>query len=53
LGLNSQDSLVLKRLVWHDTYGGCHSSPAPSGWVALSRESIRWVNLLNVYGKMT
>src|SRR4029453_2356733 len=48
-----QDNIVLRRLVWHDTCGGCHSSLTPSGLVALSRESIRWVNLLNVYFKMT
>src|SRR5215831_5676191 len=48
-----QDNIALRHPVWHDTCGGCHSSPAPSGLVALSRESIRWVNLLNVYFKMT
>jgi hypothetical protein len=36
---------VLKRPVWHDICGGCHSSLAPSGLVALSSESIRWDNL--------
>src|SRR5215470_10232594 len=48
-----QDNIVLRHLVWHDTCGGCHSSLTPSGLVALSRESIRGVNLLNVYFKMT
>src|SRR5712691_8442731 len=48
-----QDNIVLRHPVWHDTCGGCHSSPAPSGLVALSRESIRWVNLLSVHFKMT
>ena len=28
-----------------DSCGGCHSSLAPSGLVALSSESIRWDNL--------
>src|SRR6266849_903321 len=32
------DSLVSRPPVWHDTCGGCHSSSAPSGLVALSRE---------------
>jgi hypothetical protein len=40
-----QDTIVLKRPVWHDICGGCHSSLAPSGLVALSSESIRWDNL--------
>ena len=35
-----QDTLVLKRPVWHDIGGGCHSSSAPSGLVALSSKSI-------------
>src|SRR6266446_5016629 len=30
--------MVLRHPVWHDTCGGCHASPAPSGLVALSRE---------------
>src|ERR1043166_3898158 len=47
-----QDTIVLRHLVWHDTCGGCHSSLTPSGLVALSRESIRGVSLLNVYFKM-
>jgi hypothetical protein len=33
--------IPLKRPVWHDICGGCHSSSAPSGLVALSSESIR------------
>src|SRR5215470_467032 len=48
-----QDNIVLRHLVWHDTCGGCHSSLTPSGLVALSRKSMRGVNLLNVYFKMT
>src|SRR4030095_5255693 len=47
------DTLVLGHLVWHDTGGGCHSSSAPSGLVALSREHRRWGNLLTTYCKMT
>src|SRR5262249_52681614 len=39
--VGGQDTIVLKPLVWHDTGGGCHSSAAPSGLVALSSESIR------------
>src|SRR5215831_11546816 len=48
-----QGNIVLRHPVWHDICGGCHSSLTPSGLVALSRESIRGVNLLNVYFKMT
>src|SRR4030095_15034835 len=47
------DTLVLGHRVWHDTGGGCHSSSAPSGLVALSREHRRWGNLLTTYCKMT
>jgi|RhiMethySRZTD1v2_1073278.scaffolds.fasta_scaffold854123_1 hypothetical protein len=35
----------------HDTGGGCHSSNAPSGLVALSKEHRRWGNLLITYSK--
>src|SRR5215813_3991665 len=34
---SNKSVLVLKHPVWHDTGGGCHSSCAPSGVVALSR----------------
>src|SRR4029450_2010433 len=47
------DTLVLGHRVWHDTGGGCHSSFAPSGLVALSKEHRRWGNLLTTYSKMT
>jgi hypothetical protein len=48
-----QDNLVAGPPVWHDTCGGCPSLPAPSGLVALSRASRRWVNLFSVHVKMT